>query len=48
MGELSHNCVDKNSGYLSKSGIERLTPLDFLEVKWLNSLIFMSYEVART
>ena len=28
--------------------IMRLTPLDFLEVKWLNSHIFMSYVDART
>ena len=28
--------------------IMRLTPFDFLEVKWLNSYIFMSYADART
>ena len=26
----------------------RVTPLDFLEVKWLNSLSFMSYMDVRT
>ena len=31
-----------------ESFIMSLTPLDFLEVKWLNSHFFMSYVDART
>ena len=34
--------------FLYFGSIMRLTPLDFFEVKWLNSHIFMSYMDVRT
>ena len=41
-------CDENMTKSYHASCIMRLTPLDFLEVKWLNSYIFMSYMDAMT